>query len=127
MTSRHEIEKLDREWREGKERHGSVPRPHRLLFVGQISMVVGFALAAFGVWLDERLFPGPATWPAFCMILGTCLVLGSIVFIIRNGWRLRAYHMAKRSYDCRREKLLEDLYASGQRATAGKENNHAAD
>ena len=73
-------------------------------------MLAGFAHVMFGLWLDDPprpLFP----WPGVCMVLGACVVIGSIPFMIRIGRRRGAYDQAKWSYDCRREKLLQDIYA----------------
>ena len=120
MISRNALEKLDREWMEEKQRHDSVPRLEILGFVGAISTMAGFALVMFGLWLDQlgledvrlerQLYP----WPAVCMVLGSCIVVGSLVFVIRRGRRHSAYNQAKCIYDCRREKLLEDIYAGEQ-------------
>jgi hypothetical protein len=46
MTARDELDKLDREWLEQKERHSEVPRLQRLGSVGGISMYAGFTLVS---------------------------------------------------------------------------------
>lgn len=75
-----------------QDRDGSVPRSQRLKFIGLISVVAGFGLAVFGLWLhdlgedvalERRLYP----WPAICMTVGACLVVGSLLFMVGNSRR----------------------------------------
>jgi len=120
MTSRDELEMLDRDWVDEKERHGSVPRLVMLRSVGLFNVIAGLGLVMLGLWLHElgddvRLERLLHPWPVVCMVLGPCLAIGSLAFTF--GYvhpRLRAFIQAKCSYDCRREKLLQDIYVSGK-------------
>ena len=71
---------------------GSVRRLQLRTFVGLISIVAGLGLAVLGRWLHElgddvRLERLLHPWPAVCMVLGACLVVGSLVFMVGNGRR----------------------------------------
>ena len=120
MTARDELDKLDREWLEQKERHSEVPRLQRLGSVGGISMYAGFGLVALGLWLndlgeDVRLERLLHPWPTVCIVLGLCVTVGSMVLTI--GYvnpRIRAFCQARCGYDNRREELLQEIYAAGQ-------------
>jgi len=70
-----------------RDLHGSVARLQLRKFVWLISMVAGLGFTVLGRWLDhlgddvrlERLLH---PWPAVCMVLGICLVVGSLVFML---------------------------------------------
>ena len=112
-----ELENIDREWLEEKERHASLPTLVWGEFFACISMMAGFALVTFGVRLERAQPLAVSDWtllPAVYMVLGACLVLGSLLFIILIGRRILAYIQVKNSYEFRRDKLLQDIYASGQ-------------
>ena len=101
---------------EEKQRHGSAPRLEWLKHVGGIFMMSGFALVVVGTELNQPAMVRHQldSLAAVCMVLGVCLVFGSLLFMIHNGRRLSAYNQAKCSYECRREILLQDIYACGQ-------------
>ncbi len=67
----------------------SVHRVQLRKFVALISMMAGFGLAVLGLWLDkplavsDRLDP----LPAVCMVLGACVVVGSVLFMVGSGRR----------------------------------------
>ena len=72
---------------------GSVAPSQLRKYVGLISMVAGFGIFGLGRWLDhlgiddvrlERLLQ---PWPGVCMLLGFCLVVGSVVFMVGIGRR----------------------------------------
>lgn len=78
-----------------QDRHGSVARLQPRKVAGLISMAVGFGVAGLGLWLDhigledvrlERLLH---PWPAVCMVLGGCLVVGSLVLMVANPRRYK--------------------------------------
>ena len=74
-----------------QDRHGSDAPLQLRKIVGLISMVAGFGITVLGVLLDhfgledvrlERLlYP----WPGVCIVLGGCLVVGSLVLLVANS------------------------------------------
>ncbi|MCI0335083.1 MAG: hypothetical protein L0228_17885 [Planctomycetes bacterium] len=73
-----------------QDRNGTHPRSQLSKLIGLISMVVGFALAVLGLWFhdlgeDARLERLLHPWPAICMLVGTVLVVASLVYLLRNG------------------------------------------
>ena len=71
---------------------GSVPPWQLGKYVGLISMVAGFGIFGLGRWLnhlgeDVRLERMLHPWPGVCMLLGLCLVVGSVVFMVDSGRR----------------------------------------
>jgi hypothetical protein len=72
---------------------GSVAPSQLRKYVGLISMVAGFGIFGLGRWLDhlgiddvrlERLLQ---PWPGVCMLLGFCLVVVSLLFMVGKGQR----------------------------------------
>ena len=111
MSSRQELENLDREWVAEKQRHGNLAGLRLRSVAGWVGMLVGVAMVLFGrslwdggmdAWRDA-----PGGW---FMFIGACLAIGSLVFTIVSNRPLRAYNEAKCRYDVQREKLLEDIY-----------------
>ncbi len=118
MTPRAELEQLDRDWLEEWDRQNEpISRLLKRQFASTLGFIAGMVLVVFGLWLDQlgindvqlerRLFP----WPLVSILVGLCLVFGSLVFVIRYvNPRLRAFVQAKSLYDARREQLLEEIY-----------------
>lgn len=71
-----------------RDRQGSVPRLQLRKFVGSISLVAGFGIVVLGLWLrylgdDVRLERLLQPWPEVCMLLGGCVIVGSLVFVAK--------------------------------------------
>jgi len=127
-----ELEKLDREWMEEKERHGSVGTLRLLQHVTLLAMIVGLVLAGYGVAVDMKHLggPGPGPVPYVCMFLGLFLVLGWAVFFLSTAAHRRTigmYNVAEQSYSYRRYRLLQDIDTNRGRANTEQENDRPAD
>jgi hypothetical protein len=114
------LEKLDQEWMEENERHGSVRTLQLVVFIMWLAMIAGLLLVMFGAAVDMKHLGGPVPGPVpyVCMIFGAMLVVGWIVFFIFGRsyrYRIGAYYHAKQSYEYRRQKLLQDIAASKER------------
>ena len=77
----------------------------------------GFGLVFLGLWMndlgeDVRLERLLQPWMITSTVLGVCVVLGGLVFMIRNGRHIRAYNDEKMRYEYRREELLKEIYSS---------------
>lgn len=64
----------------------SVGRWALLKLLALMVMAIGFCAVAVGLWLDQPLSVSDRTdpLPAVCMIGGACLVVGSVVVIVRD-------------------------------------------
>ncbi|MFO7902513.1 MAG: hypothetical protein ACQESR_25325 [Planctomycetota bacterium] len=113
-----QLDQLDREWSQDRERYRSVPKLRRRQLLATASMRVGFSLVCLGLWLDELgiddvrierlLFP----WPIVLIVVGVLLILGWIVFYLMTGHHrntIEMYKLAEQSYGYRRYRLLERL------------------
>jgi drug/metabolite transporter (DMT)-like permease len=75
-----------------KNDQGSVAPSQLRKYAGLISMVAGFGIFGLGRWLndlgeDVRLERMLHPWPGVCMLLGFCLVVGSVVFMVGSSRR----------------------------------------
>jgi len=72
-----------------------IPRLRVLFVVGWISLMAGLGLVAFGGSQCEDARERDRR-PAVFMVLGSCLVIGSLVFSLHIAGRIRAYNEANR-------------------------------
>ena len=128
-----ELEKIDRDWVEERESHGSVPRLKLHQCIGQVALPAGFGLACLGGWLhslgnDARLERLLHPWPGVCMVLGVFLVVGWAVFFLSTGndrSRIAEYNWAAQSCGYRRQRLLQAIAASKAKGNAREDDDQS--
>ena len=116
MNPREELEVLDRQWVENTGLHESVAHHSKLGTISWLVMMAGFGLVFLGLWMndlgeDVRLERLLQPWMITSTVSGVCVVIGALVFMIRNGRHIREYNEARMSYEYRREELLQEIYA----------------
>lgn len=117
MHSKRELEKLDQQWVERSESHRIAGRREMCGVIAWVAMMAGFALVFLGLWLnklgeDVRLERLLYPWPIVAMVLGVCVVLGSVGFMVRNARYLRQYYHEKIKYESQRHELMQEIYSS---------------
>lgn len=114
MTAKDELEKLDREWMSEEKLHGSMQRL-QLIYVGLgILMVAGGIIVCFGYWMWDHWKGPQGDVPGYCCIFGGAGILAlSFVFMLPTARRIRERNQTRCIYECRREELLQEIYANG--------------
>jgi uncharacterized membrane protein len=115
MTAKDELEKLDREWMNEKERHGSILHL-QLGFAGAtVSMLAGILITTFGYWIWDHWEGPEGDAPGYwCIFGGAGLIVVSFVFVFRIARRIRTYQQARCDYEYQRETLLQEIYSTGK-------------